>query len=292
MGPRKKIISFTRFTWCAIFFAIFLSSCGASKEEAFQVSRDEKKWLHDFFSEIMLDKSGVFTLWGSKPLTAIIIDHFTEEEMAEWVSTFSKEELKECRILESYDLPEHWEKWKQVASRFPMKRYLLFEAPWYSSSERCTSVFFVDVLKMALVLQENYEFFKNMGGMDFDPSEEVFEMEKASSPFWQAFRQNSTALHWGILFGYGKENAYAFYWKHFAHPKKLDDFFISLQGNESDQYLTGKVTIGLNNFELPSFVSFFDQDPVVERYKKEREQIKQTYKRDDFLQLTLKRLTE
>jgi hypothetical protein len=173
-----------------------------------------------------------------------------------------------------------------------MKRYRLFEAPWYSTSDSCTSVFFVDVLKMALVLQENYEIFKSMAGIDFNPSEEVLEMEKATSPFWQAFRQNSTALHWGILFGFGKENAYAFYWKHFAHPKRLDDFFISLRGNGSDFPLTGRVKIGLNNFELPSFISFFDQDQVVERYRKEREQIREIYKRKDFVEFTLKHLTE
>jgi len=53
----------------------------------------------------------------------------------------------------------------------------------------------------------------------------------------------------------------------------------------------GKVKFSLDHFNIPSFISFSTHDEVVEKYKNERNRIKKMYQGQDFLDLTLKQLT-
>lgn len=53
----------------------------------------------------------------------------------------------------------------------------------------------------------------------------------------------------------------------------------------------GQVRISKDNFIIPSFVSFSDEDETISRYKEEREKIMKIYQTGDRLQLTLQKLT-
>ena len=46
-----------------------------------------------------------------------------------------------------------------------------------------------------------------------------------------------------------------------------------------------------NNLTLPAFTSFFKEDEVIEKYKKEREAIRAEYEGKNFLDYTLQKLT-
>ena len=87
---------------------------------------------------------------------------------------------------------------------------------------------------------------------------------------------------WGLLFGFGKTNSYLFHWKYFDHPKSCEEFCNDIPSLTSNPQLKGRIKFTINNFELPSFVSFNEIDDVVDHYKEERIKIKNIYKNKDF----------
>jgi len=271
---------------------LFLTSCTneppAQQKTLYDLSAEEQQWLTKFFNDIMLEHSAIYTLWGSKPVTEIVIEHHSEKEMKAYFDSLSEEEKKNRWIVNDYDLAENWEKWKQIRQLFPIKRYLFFQSEWRRSPD-ATFVYFVDILKTAITIEENYSLFRKQVGFDFDPTRVVFEMTTNDSIFWKKIDGNS--LLWGILFGYGKENAYAFHWKYYEHAANADTFFNSIKHEFSESVPFGELKIGLDNFEIPSFVSFNDNDETIQKYQIEREKIRNQYKNEQFLDLTLKRLT-
>ncbi|MCI0381693.1 MAG: hypothetical protein L0207_01385 [Chlamydiae bacterium] len=245
--------------------------------------------MEEFFNDLMFFERGIYTLWGSKPMTRVVLEHFTQEELENRILT-EEEKKTAFSLAKDYTLPENWEKWKKISSRFPLKRYLLFQSDWYNDP-KATYVYFVDILKTTLVIQENYDTFRNAIGFDFDPTQVVFEMQDKNSKIWEKIRGGGHALLWGILFGYGKKNSYAFHWKYFKEG--INNFFPSIKNKFSEHPFRGlsNVRIDLNNFAIPSFISFEDQDEVVEKYKKERKRIRKIYKGKDFLDFTLEKIT-
>ena len=245
-----------------------------------------------FFNDLMLDQSAIYTLWGSKPLTfatAYLMDSYSEEEIQAYYDNLSEEEKKNGRIVEDYDLPENWEKWEKISAKFPIKRYLLFRSKFDAEDPHSFYIFFVNVLKTATVIQENYQLFRDTVGFDFDPLEVTLQIQNQDSEFWKIAFHRSLLV--GILCGFGRDNSWAFHWKHKGNSKTCGHFLENLKHTSSTKSLRGKVKIDLNNFRIPSFASFDTNDAVVEKYTQERERIKQLYKDQDFLDLTLERLT-
>lgn len=269
------------------FFILFLATCfffSCHPHSEHQLAKDEQKWMTKFFSDLMLEEGCIYTLEGSKPITLTILYQYSDEIIKAYMDGLTKEDLKSARLISKYDLPENWEKWKKIASRFPMKRYMLVEAKWHHDPE-AKFLYFVDILKTALTIQEHYKEFSDAVGYDFDPMKVVLEIQTADAPFWKKIETNS--LLWGILFGYGKENAYAFHWKYSHTDQLVANFFDQLKGNSSCEMMIGKKKRTLTNLEIPSFISFSTNDPVVRKYEGEREMIRKVYSQQDFLTTTL-----
>ena len=190
-------------------------------------------------------------------------------------------------VVEGYNLSEAWKKWEQINHRFPMKRFMLFK-----QEERIDPhvffMVFVDILKTAAVIQDNYEAFHKAMGFDFHPLELTLQMNQKDSVFWK----NINSYLYGLLFGFGKTNSQLFHWKHFDHPKSCDEFCKNIEPSFSNEQLRGHIKFTIDNFQTPSFMSFNEIDPIINIYKEERKMIKEIYKDNDFLDLTLQRLTE
>ncbi|MGE5195805.1 MAG: hypothetical protein ACM3JI_00565 [Anaerolineae bacterium] len=243
--------------------------------------------MSKFFKDILLEESAVYTLWGSKPLTIIPLYHYSEEEEKMYREHLSEEERKSLFEIEDYDIPEKWEKWEKIQSRFPIHRYLFFKKP-DPNHPKVYSIYFVDIFRTALVLQENYSCFSRETGVNFDPLQAVFEI-KEGSEFWDKVMNHSALM--GLLYGFGMQNSYGFRWRYGSDPLKSEKFAKSLNYRFSDTPKFGLAT--LENFSLPIFASFAENhDEVIQKYKKEREEIKQAYLDKDFLDLTLERLSE
>lgn len=198
----------------------------------------------------------------------------------------TEEEKKEYCEIEEYSLPETWQKWEEISRRFSMPRFRFFKTDLFQSPD-AFFVLFVDILKTALIIQENYGLFQKAVGYDFHPLEVALEIDKSDSKFWKSIEGHSNLF--GLLFGYGKTNSTIFHWKHFDHPKACEEFCQKIPSSSSREQI--KVKFSIDHFDIPSFISFGEYDDVVEKYKEERSRIKQMYQGHDFLDLILKKLT-
>ena len=236
----------------------------------------------------MLEEKGVYTLYGSKPMTTVVAYYYTQEEKNEIYELMTEEE-KSTAVFVEYDFfAENWEKWTKIQDRFPMKRYLLFKRD-IPDDPKAAIVYFVDILNLALTLNEHYTMIKTIIGEDFNPFDVASEYADPDSNFWKKMKGHSALT--GILFGYGAKNSWCFHWKHWDHSDQVDDIAQSITNRASDNSRDGKAT--LKNFQIPIFASFANgKDEVIEKYEKEREQIKKIYKGKDFLETTLQKLME
>lgn len=269
------------------FVAIFFIGCTKS-HEIVPIGED-RKWMEKFFHDLLFCEGGAYTLWGHKPVTEIVLYHFTEEEVEEM--TRSVDELEDCIVQDVYDLPENWERWEAVKGKFPLHKYLLFKSQ-YPGDEKISFIYFVDILKAACIIEENYEVFRKNIGFEFHPVDVVLQMPDSNSEFWKRVRQSeNSSLLWGILFGYGRTNSMAFNWKYKEGSSRVDEFFSKIRSKPSNLPLKGQVKFSSSNFEIPGFFSFQEDDREILRYRKEQKEIKKIYKKNDLLSITLRKLT-
>ena len=215
----SKKFRISQLTPFLIFLAIVFvfSSCSKSPEKkaSFDLTKEERAWMEDFFRGIMIEERGVYTLWGTKPVTEIIIDYYTDEDKQALLKQMSKEQLENGVLCKDYCLGENWEKWEKMRERFSINRYLLFKKP--HSDRKLAYLYFVDILKLSATLQEHYDLFSRETGLDFDPLQVVLNIEQGSE-FWDLVWDKSVnnAALLGVLFGYGIKNAFCFQWKWLA----------------------------------------------------------------------------
>ncbi len=247
--------------------------------------------MEKFWHDLLFKEGGAYTLWGSKPITEIAVYHYSEEEMAEFIRQLPEEELENCYTDKQYDFPENWKRWETACVNFPFKRHLLFKSH-YSEDNKISYIYFVNVIKTALLLQDNYDLFRKEVGFDFQPLEVVLEIPNKSSDFWEKLETSKNSfLIWGLLFGYGKQNASLFNWKYQSLNKPSEDFVQRIYNKPSNPSPKGQTNLSVNNFLLPSFISFTEDDETVYNYQSEREKIRRIYKNKDLLKITLEKLT-
>ena len=275
------------------FIAPSYTKTETKKTKDWSIEPQEKKWLEKFFSDIMLQESGIYSLLGSKPLTMIVLDLTPEEKIREIVDQMSEEEKKEFISWDThYDLPENWQKWEKISSRYPIRNYLLFKKS-RKDDPLFEDIYFINIRETAFVIEENYDLFKRFIIDDFDPLEVVFEIGDERSTFWNTVVHNSTLL--GILFGFGRKNSQCFDWKYWSLPENnepMRSFTDSLRSTFSSNIKDFK-TISIGHFGLPCFASFSPKgkDEVIKKYENERKMIQKHYKKKDFVIETLKKLT-
>ncbi len=328
--------------YALLMFLTLLVACStpsSKKSEKFDLTEEEHACLEKFFRYFMLHETAIYTLAGSKPLTVmpLFYEDMTEEQLREDERnervyfllnrnnkkdmefynslSFLEKEEKAYLIAEEdfiYPIEDLWDRWEKIQNRFPIKKkFLLVKKEWITDSwkslfPRCKAiydVFLVDILKTALIIQENYELFKHAVGYDFDPLEVVFELENTTSKFWDQLRGEEGwkyATLWGILYGFGRENAFSYTWKgrNTKEPNRTEQeklWTVSLPSWSSCKTRpspTDKGAFTLSNFTIPVFKSFSEKDPVVTKYEAERENIKRLYKGKDFVAYTLDLLTK
>lgn len=291
LGFRKVFFNTRFYNLFLILSIILLSSCHSHKKEPthFNLSPEERMWLTQFFEDVMLCESGIYTLWGSKPLTLIAIEQYSDEEKQAFYNALTEDEKNEWQLCMGYSLDKTWFQWEKIQHRFPMNRYMFFKMDQLQD-DHVFFVLFVDVLKTAAVIQNNYDAFRKVIGKDFHPLELTLNMKGKDAILWKKIEENAHLL--GILFGFGTTNSYLFQWQHFDHPESCNDFCKNLVSYFSENSFKKEVKYTIDEFSIPGFKSFNAIDPMVNTYNKERMKIKEFYKDNDFLDLTLKKLTE
>ena len=115
----------------------------------------------------------------------------------------------------------------------------------------------------------------------------VFEVEDSSSKFWNNVLKQHVLL--GILLGFGKNNSWFFEWT--QRQNKPNAFFQSLPIRISEE--ENAKNYGPQNFSLPVFLCYglYDNESLIEKYKKERKKIKNLYRGRDEVDIALEWLT-
>ncbi len=272
----------------SLFLAIlfFVGGCHKTTQPpTYELSSDERIWMETFFTGLMLQNPAIYTLCGSKPMTCITLHYLTDEEIQAHYDQMTEEDKMSAVYVEDYQLTSNWEKWEQIRAHFPLKRYMIYKKN-DASDPKFAQVYFVDPMKVAQVMSENYNLFKEAAGFDFDPSHEASQIEKGSI-FWDKVEKNPITN--GLLFGFGLKNSLKFYWEHWGQPQSAEEFADCVAPYVSDSLSDGKSN--LENLTVPAFMSFFENDEIIEKYKKEREAIRSEYQEKDFLGYTLQKLT-
>ena len=86
----------------------------------------------------------------------------------------------------------------------------------------------------------------------------------------------------GILFGFGKENSWCYYWKYHDGSEKAKKFANSLKGRASEENQQFKIWT-IRDFPIPGFASFSEDDEIVKKYQKQREKIMKIYQGKDLV---------
>ena len=253
-----------------------LTSCQSKKNESnIDLSSEEKVWLKQFFEDLMLFESGIYTLWGSKPITLVVIEKSSDEEKRAIYDSLTEEEKKSCQICIGYSFDKTWFQWEKIQHRFRMHRYMLFKVDSLED-DGAFFILFADALKTAAIIQENYDEFRKVIGADFHPLELTLSLKEKDSILWKKLKGN--AHLWGILFGFGKMNSYLFQWKYFDHPESCIEFCENIVSYLHDDPIREYAKYTIDEFPIPAFASFNAIDPVVDNFLDERNRIKQIYK--------------
>jgi len=80
-------------------------------------------------------------------------------------------------------------------------------------------------------------------------------------------------------------------WKYRTNPKEARKFANNLKGRPSEKHSKFKIWT-IEEFPIPGFVSFSEEDPVVKKYHQQRKRITKIYKGKDFVKVSLDKLTE
>ena len=305
----KKLLK----VFCVLLSILFsLQACSKRTSS----SEQERLILDKFFRYLLLNESGIYTLVSSKPITEgqFFYEEDNEKKKLHW-DKLSEEEKRERILLINRDKPEDMSFYKNLPKEIKKKAIILRDRDYILDQSQVIknwdviekiplsanyilkreklelsteegpipfyNIFFVNVLETALLLQKNYELFRNVVGFDFDAMSVVLELKEEKSEFWDKLEESKNSLLWGLLYGFGDKNSFVFQWKH------NEKYGLSnvLQTFSYEEFIPNPT---IKNFPIPTFVSFFKDDPVVDHYKKERDKIQKLYEGKNFLDFSLK----
>jgi len=266
VSSSKKILELSLFI---LIFFCHLSCTRSVKETSF--TSEEKRRYEELFVDLMFYETGIYTLFGEKPITVSLLENSDKKEDPLYIDRSKNTQ---------YILIKSWDLWLEKLKNLPMQNYL-FVKKEIKDMPGIYNAFFVNIPATIRVLKEHYPLFKEELGLDFDPETIVYDLQKESSEFWDKAFQIESHISKGLLHGFGKENALK---------------FASLAPDEMDGQLSNILLpyeeISTKNFNLPFFRYFKSPDPILEKYRKDRLKIQEFYQGKDLFDGTLEKLLE
>lgn len=252
------------------------------------LSKEERDWMDKFFRDYFLEGSAIYTLFGTKPISQVLIISANEKERIEsmmpHMQNMDEDEktnvLKELQeYSQNYDLDKNWEKWIAWKKTQGPSPFLFAKR---SSDSLMSSGYIINVREVIWSLQKHYALFSRELGQDFDPVEVALEFENLQSTFWD--KVFASHLLQGILHGYGERNAYFF-------ARQMDQSTTQEEQEKccnlfKSEIVKNKEEGSLADLQLPSFRSYqlpYGEDPMIARYKREKEYIQEKLKGKDFI---------
>lgn len=213
---------------------------------------EEKERYEELFLDLMLYETGIFTLYGDKPITVSLLEQSFAEKNPLYIDRTKKTK---------YSLIESWDLWVEKFATFNSSKFL-FAKKEIPEMKGVYNAFFVNVPATVAILEKYYHEFTKLIGRDFDPKTVVYEISAEKSAFWDKAFELESHMTKGLLHGFEWENS-----KEFTALKPDE-----MKGRLSNILLPYE-EISVENFNIPFFRYFKEHDPIVEKYKKQRQEI-------------------
>lgn len=254
-----------KFLFLCLFFFF-----GCTIKKPFIPLEDRDK-IQSFLNQFLFVNTAVYTLFGDKPISEMLIFIGTKNDLME----LTEEELKMAIPLDG-SIVENWRVWKRYADKIHSKNFIITERPCFlDPSHAIYSLLNVKLVKE--VLCQHRATFQEKIGRSFNVDKVIEEFKDPSSYFWKkAFEDHYLS---GLLFGYGQENI-----THFLNHMKIQDKKIQF----SDVY---NPSATVNNFSIPSF-ALSPNDKTANLYSEQRTKIRSVYQYRNIIDVTIQRLTE
>jgi hypothetical protein len=228
-----------------------------------KISREDYQALDKLFYCLMFENYFAYTLFGTKPIT--YHGAFYDQPTA------TIERPNSAIIFLT-----NWKVWEKYAkhSEFQTKNFIFLE----EKRPELFGVYFINKKNVLQCVKENIEIFKCVLGKEITP-EKVLQLLIESKDIYEPLKDNH--ILYGILFGFGAENATAFYQK----------FELALPLPDPTPFHNEDPKISL--LPLPYFMTFHpnsDTERLRKLYTEERKHILSTYEQGNFLEITFNQL--
>ena len=260
---------------------IFNTSCRV--EKAISSSNEAmKEELNLFFSELLLDHGGIYTLHGKKPMTIESIFYYDDSDFDQIEQYLKAHPEIQSQKIERY-IDETLSTWKEYSNNLEMHNFLIAEIFSPNSPGKESSLLFINIKETILSIQKYYPDFREAYGRDFDPVLVVEGLRRGENEFWNMVIDHKALL--GILLGYGYNNAWSFKRKSDGQ-NGIENLGKLLKKDNAQFRLAGKL------LDLPSFAKFDleESEEILKQYEKDRNKIHQLYMGNSFLDVTLQAL--
>lgn len=247
------------------------------------VESADKERVENFLKYVMIKNHGLFTLLGSKPMTAFYFYPAPNEQEKRIIYEAQSEQLKKQISFEKFhpnrdDCKQVWKDWKAIEKKYLGKQFLFVE------DEELEHGIFINIQTVTFILDKYYEEFSKVVQQPFNPDKAVYLIGNSSESFWQKIKKSDYLM--GLLFGFGEKNAQYFQWE---KEGKAHYFFRRYSENFCNQEKKKK-EMSVEDLDIPEFIAYQTVDEQEERYKLEREKCIQLYKNQDFVELTVRLL--
>lgn len=257
----------------------------------------------------MIRNAGLFTLYGSKPVTEFDIEGTideTEEELQRsyrelkvflersrdpakmelpTYDNFLEKWIKNKALLRPHNHLNLWKEWKNHNVLLdPKYRIISRKAP----SGNGSIGLFVNIPNLVYVLHHYHSEFSKRTNADFSPSEVIHEIEDENSNFWGLVFQDHYLS--GLIYGYGEKSAYLFDWsqKYLSTAQEERKMFFATYPESTPI----QPMIDIFALPLPTYFYFGVTDSAHMIYEHERKQILEYLSDKEFVPTLLNDLSK
>jgi hypothetical protein len=236
-----------------------------------EINLEERDKIQSFLNQFLFVEGAVYTLFGDKPITQMLIFIGTDADLP----VLSEEELKTAIPREDLS-PETGPVWKHFVSKIPSKHFLFAERPCLRNPHFVLySLLNIDRVKE--VLSKHKLAFQKKTACSFDIDKVIQEFSDPHSSFWnQVFLDHYLS---GLLYGFGEENIV-----HFLNRMEDQEIEARFSDENDDEATPSK-------FPIPIF-AMSAQDKTSARYQEQRKIIQEIYRGKDIVDVTLRRFAD
>ncbi len=250
-----------------IIYYLFLTACTSSPP-----TKQNSPEAQRFLEKLLFEEGGVYTLFGSKPLTDILVFHGKETDIS--LSDLSEDSLKEMTYIND-QTTDYLDAWKKFSQQVKWNKFRCFEraSPF---DPLHVSYFLLNVDNARDVYKKYQTLFTKKLGRKISFNQALEELEDPHSFFWETvFADHELS---GLLYGYGEENIETFGKPSSAKAQFTED-------------VQSYAKINSSHFPLPIY-AVSKHDTTTRKYIKERKKIQQIYRNKNFFDVSVKRLAE